>query len=410
MSSTLSTVAENDPGLDDLGPLAWVLDELRKSLDGATKAMHRFVRDAEMARGSELNELDTSHLRVARQQLHQAVGALEMVGMPAPAKLLHAMESAVEKFLQRPELCSDDAALRIERASFALAEYLEGVLKGKNASSVALFPQYRAVMELTTAERIHPADLWQQEWRWLPVVLADDVTAVPYTPRVRAILDHAVLKIVKSAERRAAAKLSLVCAGMAAAQNALPARSFWAIAAGYFEAMALSLVSADIYTKRTASRILKQYAALAKGESGPSERLAQDLVFFCSQAKAAPGVRAPALTAVRNAYGLSDTSAVDYETEQFGRFDPAQLVLARKRIASAAETWSALAGGDTNRLKLAGEQFAAVSESILKLHPKSSALSQALTGVVDASVRSGTAPAPAVAMEVATSILYLEAA
>ena len=160
MSSTLSAGAENEPGLNDLGPLAWVLDELRKSLDGATKAMHRFVRDAEMARGSELSELDTSHLRVARQQLHQAVGALEMVGMPAPAKLLHAMESAVEKFLQRPELCSDDAATRIERASFALAEYLEGVLKGKNASSVALFPQYRAVMELVSADRIHPADLW----------------------------------------------------------------------------------------------------------------------------------------------------------------------------------------------------------------------------------------------------------
>jgi chemosensory pili system protein ChpA (sensor histidine kinase/response regulator) len=410
MSSTPSTMAENEPGLNDLGPLAWVLDELRKSLDGATKAMHRFVRDAEMARGSELSELDTSHLRVARQQLHQAVGALEMVGMPAPAKLLHAMESAVQRFLQRPEHCSNDAATRIERASFALAEYLEGVLKGKNASSVALFPQYRAVMELASAERIHPADLWQQEWRWLPVVLNDDATALPYAPKVRALLDQAVLKIVKSADKGAAAKLSQVCMGLAAAQSNLESHSFWAIAAGYFEAVALSLLNADIYTKRTASRILQQYAALAKGGSGPSERLAQDLVFFCAQAQAAPGATAPALTSVRAAYGLSDSAPVDYEAEQFGRFDPAQLVLARKRIASAAETWSALAGGDTNRLKLAGEQFAAVAESILKLHPKSSALSQALTNVVDASVRSNTAPVPAVAMEVATSILYLEAA
>ena len=410
MSSTLSAGAENEPGLNDLGPLAWVLDELRKSLDGATKAMHRFVRDAEMARGSELSELDTSHLRVARQQLHQAVGALAMVGMPAPAKLLHAMESAVEKFLQRPELCSDDAATRIERASFALAEYLEGVLKGKNASSVALFPQYRAVMELVSADRIHPADLWEQEWRWQHVVLADDIPALPYVPRVRALLDHTVLKIVKTADARASAKLSLVCTGLAAAQSDLESRSFWAIAAGYFEAVALSLLTADIYTKRTASRILRQYAAMSKGVSGPSERLAQDLVFFCSQAQAAPEMTAPALAAVRAAYGLSDTAAVDYEAEQFGRFDPAQLVLARKRIASAAETWSALAGGDINRLKLAGEQFAAVAESILKLHPQSSALSQALTSVVDASVRSGAAPTPAVAMEVATSILYLEAA
>ena len=407
MAPTPAAVSESDPVLNDLGPLAWVLEELRKSLDGATKAMHRFVRDAELARGSELGELDTSHLRVARQQLHQAVGALEMVGLPAPARLLQAMESAVQKFVQRPELCSDDAAMRIERASFALSEYLEGLLKGKAASSVALFPQYRAVMELSGAERIHPADLWPLEWRWLAVALPGEPRPLAYAPEVRAHLDQAVLRIVKSAEPQAAAKLALVCAGLGAGQTQLANRSFWAIAAGFFDAIGQSLLPADIYSKRTASRILQQYASLAKGESGPSERLAQDLVFFCSQATPRqPG----ALEAVRHAYGLTDAAAVDYSTEQFGRFDPAQLVLARKRIAAAAETWSALAGGDTNRLKQSGEQFAAVAESIVKLHPQSHALSQALLAVIDATVRSGAVPTPSVAMEVATSILYLEAA
>ena len=409
MASTHSAVAESDPAQGDLGPLAWVLDELRKSLDGATKAMHRFVRDAELARGSNLSELDTSHLRVARQQLHQAVGALEMVGMPAPARLLHAMEAAVQKFVQRPELCSDAAAVRIERASFAVTEYLEGLLKGKSASSVALFPQYSAVMELSGAERIHPADLWPLEWRWQPVELPAG-EALAYAPEVRTRLDHAVLKIVKTADPQAASKLALVCAGLSAGQSTLEARSFWAIAAGYFEAMGQSLLPVDIYTKRTASRILQQYATLAKGEGAPSERLAQDLVFFCAQAQAGAESPAPLLGAVRLAYGLQDTLAVNYSTEQFGRFDPAQLVLARKRIAAAAETWSALAGGDTNRLKQAGEQFAAVTDSIVKLHPHSSALAQALTGVIDATLRSDAAPAPGVAMEVATSILYLEAA
>ena len=180
---TTTPAAPGDPVLNDLGPLAWVLDELRKSLDGATKAMQRFVRDAELARGSGLSELDASHLRVVRQQLHQAVGALEMVGMAAPAKLLHAMEAAVQKFVQHPEQCSDDAANRIERASFALAEFLEGVFKGKTASSVALFPQYRAVMELAAAERIHPADLWATEWLWLPIPQVSAQRPLPPTRR-----------------------------------------------------------------------------------------------------------------------------------------------------------------------------------------------------------------------------------
>ena len=112
--------ADGTQGDQDLGPLAWVLDELRKSLDGAVKAMRRFVRDAEVARESDLAALDAGPLRIARQQLHQACGALEMVGMGPPALVLRSMESAVQKFVQRPETCSDDAAAVIERASFAL--------------------------------------------------------------------------------------------------------------------------------------------------------------------------------------------------------------------------------------------------------------------------------------------------
>jgi chemosensory pili system protein ChpA (sensor histidine kinase/response regulator) len=160
-----STAHELDVAVNDLGPLAWVLDELRKSLEGAAKALKRFVREAETARGSDLAALDASQLRIARQQLHQAVGALEMVGLPGPALVLRAMEAAVQKFVQQPEQCSQDAAARIERASFALTEYLEGVLADKPVSAVSLFPQYRDVQELVRADRIHPADLWSLEWR-----------------------------------------------------------------------------------------------------------------------------------------------------------------------------------------------------------------------------------------------------
>jgi chemosensory pili system protein ChpA (sensor histidine kinase/response regulator) len=403
-------VADIDLALNDLGPLAWVLDELRKSLDGATKALRRFVRDAELARGSELGELDASQLRIARQQLHQAVGALEMVGLSAPAKVLRAMESLAQKYVQRPELCSDDAAAKMERASFALSEFLEGVLKGKKASAVALFPQYRAVMELIGSERVHPADLWISDWRWLEVPLDSRVSPKSYSPAVRAKLDQLVLRMVKSDDLAAAARLGEICAGLSAGQTALEPRTFWTICSAFFQACALQLCPLDVFTKRAASRVLQQYAGLARREPAVSERLAQDLLFFCSLSVPTAGLPIPALRAVRDAYGLVRDQSVDYQTEQFGRFDPALLVLARKRIASATETWSALAGGDTNRLKMAVEQFAAVCESIVRLHPESSELAQALTQAIDAVQRSGAAPVPSVAMEVATAILYLEAA
>nr|WP_315479540.1 Hpt domain-containing protein [uncultured Rhodoferax sp.] len=410
MSSNTATPGDNELAVSDLGPLAWVLDELRKSLDGATKAMRRFVRDAELARGSDLTELDASHLRIARQQLHQAVGALEMVGLVAPAKILRAMESLAQKFVQRPELCSDDAANCMERASFALTEYLDGVLKGKSASSVALFPQYRALQELAGADRIHPADLWPPEWRWLPVPVPASAQQLAYSPEVRREMDHGVLRLVKYADMKSARRLQDISLGLAAGRTDLESRTFWMACAAYFEGTALGLFAGDIYSKRAASRILQQYVSLAKGDGAISDRLAQDLVFFCSLAMPPSTVAAPVLQAVKTAYGLARSKPVDYETEQFGRFDPALLVLARKRIAAAAETWSALAGGDTNRLKVAGEQFAAVAETVTKLHVESGELGKALSRAIELTIRAGTAPVPAVAMEVATSVLYLEAA
>src|SRR5215207_1331602 len=187
-----------DLATTDLGPLAWVLDELRKSLESASAALRRFVRDTGLARGTDMASVDAGQLRIARQQLHQAVGALEMVGLGAPALMLRGMEAAVQNFVERPELCNEAAAVKVERAGFALTEYLEGVLLGKPTSSVALFPQYRDVQELSGSDRIHPADLWPFDWRWIEPETPAVAQTMVYDPALRSRMDQAVLRIVKT--------------------------------------------------------------------------------------------------------------------------------------------------------------------------------------------------------------------
>jgi len=405
-----SSPAELDLAVNDLGPLAWVLDELRKSLDGAAKALKRFVRDAELARGSDLAALDASQLRIARQQLHQAVGALEMVGLGAPALVLRAMEAAVQKFVQHPELCNQEAATKVEQASFALTEYLEGVLADKPVSAVSLFPQYRDVQGLVGADRIHPADLWVFDWRWIEPAFSVSTEPRAYDEASRQLLDQLVLKIMRTGDPIAAKSFGEVCLGFAQAAKAGEPRIFWKIAAGFFEALAQGLLKIDLYVKRAASRVLLQYASLAKGETNASDRLAQDLLFFCTQAIAPRASDAPVLSVVRATYGLARFKPVDYEALQFGRFDPALLAQARKRIVSAKETWSSLAAGDLGKFKTVADQFSLVTDSLVKLHPGSEPLAQALARVIDAAVRSMQAPPIELALEVATAMLYLEAA
>ncbi len=403
-----STAAESDLAVNDLGPLAWVLDELRKSLEGATKALKRFVWEAEAARGSDLAALDASQLRIARQQLHQSVGALEMVGLPAAAPLLRSMESAVQKFIVQPEQCSQDAVAKIEFASFALTEYLAGVLAGKEVSAVSLFPQYRDVQTLLRADRIHPADLWPMAWRWLEPSLTRLGEPRSYGVGARAVLDQAVLQLMKGKSPQAARQLSDLSLGFSVNQADKRVRIFWVIAAAYFEALAQDLLQADLYVRRAASRILLQYTSLAKGDTSISDRLAQDLVFFCAQAAPGQGDYS-ALSAVRLAYGLAAFRPVNYELIQFGRFDPALLSQARKRITSAKESWSSLAAGDTSKSRVVADQFNLVADSLVRLHAPSELLAQALVRSVDSTARSAQTPRIELAMEVATSVLYLEA-
>jgi len=399
-----------DAPLADLGPLAWVFDELRKSLDTANKAVKRFVRETEQSRNNDLEAVDPGSLRLARQQLHQAVGALEMVGLVSPAQVLRAMEAAVQRFVQKPETCTSAASQVVERAGFALIEYLEAVLNNKPMPPVALFAQYREVQELAAAERVHPADLWPVEHHGVDMPAADGVTPLQCNPAMRSLFDRLVLLLVKTDSPAAAQQLAKLCAGLSAGTADTRPQTFWRAAAGFFEAVALRALPMDVYVKRAASRVLLQFATFAQGKAQVSETLLRDLLFFCAQAQGAPTSKAPRLSAVREAFGFEALPVVDYHQATLGRYDPALLVQARKRIHAAKEAWSLFSGGDNSRARQVQDQIGLIADSLLKLHPASTMLARALVKAADQGTRDAAGIRPELAMEVATTTLYLEAA
>ena len=214
MSPTVETGAQGAPIVRDLGPLAWVLDEARKSIESVSKSLKRFAREAEGARGIDLGSVDASPLRMARQQLHQVAGALEMVDQPAAAQTVRGMEGAVQQFVQRPDKCTEAAAQILEQAGFALIEYLEAQLGERPRSALGLFPQYRQVQQLAGADRIHPADLWSMPWRWADPAMRASAQPLSYGAEVRARLDQRVLKLMRHADINAAAELGVITAAL----------------------------------------------------------------------------------------------------------------------------------------------------------------------------------------------------
>jgi chemosensory pili system protein ChpA (sensor histidine kinase/response regulator) len=396
---------------DDLSALAWVQEELRRALEAAHKALRRQVRERESQFGADVDAIDPAVLRSARAQLHQAAGALELVGLPAAATLLHASESAVQKFVARPNKLDVAAVEAIERASFALLEYLARLLAGKPVSPVAMFPQYLALQTLAGAERAHPADLWPHQWSWRELPAEGGVEPRAADASAHAEMEARLLDLLRGGRPETAAGLSDLFAGLGAASSEPQSATLWRLAAGLYEAQAQRLFEPDNYSKRAGSRLLAQLRAVERGSSAAvSERLAQDLLFLCAQCDSpGDGRGAPRLAAVRQAYGLAQHVPVDYNASRLGRFDPGWVAQARKRVALAKDAWSAVAGSELHRIDGLHEQFALLGDSIRRLYPSGELLADELLRAASLTVQRQAAPEAALAMEVATAVLYLEA-
>ena len=390
---------------DDLSALAWVQDELRRSLELANKALRRYLKESESA--NDLDSVDPGVLRQARNQLHQSVGVLELVGLGRPAVVLRAAEAALQRLSSRPRMITLQAVHIIEHGTFGVLDLIARRLNGKPVTALALFPQYRALQELAAAPRVHPSDLWDVPWSWrnLPV----DTAVAPSRASADAIsaIEADLLALMRGAPPATATRMSQQFAALAAGSQGRLA-TLWQLASAVFEALGDGVLQLDVYSKRAGSRLLSQLRAGDQGE--PSERLAHDLLFFCSQARAQQGhVPGPRVAAVRQAWQLPDQPPVDLNVPRLGRFDPAWVAQARKRILSAKDVWSAVAGGDVDRLPMLTEQFALVSDSLQRLYADGSLLGRALQVAVAQTAASGREPPAALAMEVATALLYLDA-
>ncbi|OYT98310.1 MAG: hybrid sensor histidine kinase/response regulator [Burkholderiales bacterium PBB1] len=273
-----------------------------------------------------------------------------------------------------------------------------------------MFPQYRAVQELAGADRIHPADLWFHDWQWLPLPPDDRAVACQPDADTRSAIEARMLSIMRSPTPGAAHRMSHIFAGLGAGTDNVQAATLWKLAAAMFEAQAAGLLSPDVFSKRVASRLLAQLRILERGGSEISEPLARDLLFFCAQADSpGDGRRAPRLAAVRQAYDLVHHLAGDYHNSALGRFDPALIAQASKRVAAAKESWSGVAGGELHRINGLTEQFALAGESLKRLFPSGELLADELRAAATLTQQTAAAPSAALAMEAATSLLYVEA-
>ena len=399
------------PADGDLTALAWVLDELRRSLDTAHKSLRRLLRDQEMrAAGGTPDGLATlPAMQQARSLVHQGVGVLEMIGQPAAARCLGATELLLQRVGQESQLDADQVGA-VERLSFALLDYLARLLAGQPVNSVALFPAYRSVLGLAGADRIHPADLWQAPSLEALNQLSPDVQPLLIDdPRVGTAIEDALLPAMRG-QVEAQARLSRIFAGLGAGAPDAAHAGLWQLASAFYEAQAWRLLAPDLPVQRLGSRVLAQLRASAKGGDLVPPRLLQDLAFFCARARRPADPRAaPRLARLRQTLALPALDEVDYEQTSLGRYDPALVPQARRRFTAFKDIWAVAAAGDQGVLPACAEQVVLVAESLGELYPNGESLGRALVDAVQGCAAAQKAPAAEVSMEMATTLLCLDA-
>lgn len=447
-------------------PSAVLQEELRVTLDAAGRALRRLLHERATGGAAGTGHApEATSLPEVRDRLLRCATALEPFS--GSAKLLYAMASLVQSYAAHPQALSEASAAAVERASDALIEHLAALARGKQVSAVALFPQYRELLMLLGEERVHPAELWTpppaavrpapavdfplegaaasargpvgQVWTWIDGTRVDHAARatlkaepLAYAPALRSRMDVALLQMVKAGGGAAALPLRDIALGLAAGETQLPRRAFWQLASAYFEALALELIAADVYVKRTASRVLLQYSAFSRDQSGAAvavaDGLAQDLLFFCAQAAPAHLMTAvqaaPVLATVRRIYGLSDAQPVNYEAQRYGRFDPTALAQARQRIRAALEGWAGFntepdllypnSIPDSQRFEALTALFSQLGVSLLTLQPERRELVRALLQAADYIARAASwrpsLSGARLATEIDLALCFLDAA
>ena len=394
----------------DAGPLAWVIEQVRDNLLAALAAVRKNQQLRAMSQGDD-GQLASGSLLHARHQVHQAAGAIDLLGFFAAARLAQAAERVLTRYIDHPEAFDDGAQSALQSGLHALLDYLDAQRSGKQEPALKLFKQYRDLVERAGGEAAHPADLWDVDWTW-PTDNDRPQSAQPLQQRDRAEYERALLDVLRQRDLPEASATLITVARSAQATASGHERALWWFAEGFFEAVGAGLVPADIYAKRLCNRLNLQLKGLLADQQQPSQRLAHELLFFCAQATGqAPdeSMLPRTLHAISTTMHLGHAQAVDYQRAYFGLLDPALIQQARKRIALVKDGWSQLSNEDFSRIGKLVDSAELLAESLREIAEGSEVLPAAIERMVRAISEQRDLLTPDRVLEVATSLLFLEA-
>jgi chemosensory pili system protein ChpA (sensor histidine kinase/response regulator) len=397
MTESRDQNAQPAPGAAiDTGPLSWVIGEIRESYAKAVAALENYGASN-----------DATQLRHAKNYIHQANGALQIVDLDGVADFAAALEALAEKFESDPLMLSSTGLSVFRESTHALTAYLEELIAGEPHQPLRLFPYYRDVQAMVGQDRIHPADLFFPD---LEVRVPRAAQAQPLATndllRRRARFERALLGLMRGPDpQQSARELKEIVGDMARGDLTAAQRALWAVAEALFDGIATGGLKADVQIKQLAGRINMQIRRLAEGSTAVAERLLKDILFYVSTSSNS----GEAVNRIKNLFQLHRVVPGDLERRRYEEVDPGALRALKKQLEKAKGSWNKVVGGATSELAALSTEMHTLAEGASGLHnvPVES-LTAALAAVAHELAQGNAAPSEALALEYATALLFLE--
>src|SRR5450631_75441 len=394
MSATLA----NDTAPDfDLGPLTWVQGEIDQALTRGLDALALF----------KASPREITALKHARSHVHQAAGAIQMVGLDAVTAYTDELERQMVRLEGVAPSEAEAGCDLVDRACRKLRIFLDELVGGANPVPLKLFPEYELMQQARGIKASAPTDLFYPDLspRAPKIAAAKTVTAqkLPsYLLKQRRLYQRGLLAWLNGDEEASRIMRDAI-QGIEDVQTHSSQRSYWWTVGALLESIVERGVESAFGVKQLCGRVDLQIRRFVEGSAKVADRMRREVLYYV--AISAPV--GPQVQAVQRAFRLQGLiPTADVLSADVVRVQPL-LRETRDLLAAAKDLWLKLTGGRQENLPKMRQVMSQLRDKTAAIgEPSVMKLASALSARLD---KIGTGAVPeAMAMEYATGLLLAD--
>ncbi|MEP7068486.1 MAG: Hpt domain-containing protein [Usitatibacter sp.] len=396
-----------DPVNDfDLGPLTWVKTEIDHSLKQARENLDKLAANAG----------DRAPVKYILTHLHQATGALAMVGLGAATRFNEELEKLVA-FLETEDAMRLPAAVAAAKKGIsALSAYLDTLIAGQADHPMRLLAPFLELNRARGQNDANEGDLFFPNLgAQLPTVpgatILDDAVLAKALSLQRSQYQQGILRVLKGADlAEALRQMHAAVTSIESLQAATANRPFWTAAAAFFDGLVFGGIDYTAPVKPIFAKLDQQVKQLIEGAGKVPERLFRDLLLAVGRS----GAVSERIALLKQTYRLEQLIDVPDRGIHASEDDEDLVALVREVRELAAQqkdTWLKYTSGNRAALEPFGKQGLMLAERAGRLPNRDiHAVLFRLTEVAPALRERAIPPSEAQALEVATAMLFIESA